>query len=107
MPKQNVYLQSVEHPERKYLVLKYDEATRTATLRGLLAPFDVKPFTKEKVQSMGYKLVKEPSHAKPEGIREGLQAGGEDRGRAGGAEGAHDAPESPSAGDEAGSGEAA
>ncbi len=63
MAKAKVYLQSVKRPELKYEILKYDEKTKTATLQGKHGEFEVKPFTKEKVQKDGYTLVKENANA--------------------------------------------
>lgn len=52
-----VYLQSVKNPNAKFRVLKYDEKTKTATLKGTYGNFTISPFTKEKVKGDGYTLV--------------------------------------------------
>ena len=59
MPTQTVYIQSVKKPELKYEVLDYDDATKTATLKGERGHFKITPFTPTKVKADGYRLVKE------------------------------------------------
>jgi hypothetical protein len=58
-----VYLQSVKNPELKFKVLKFDPATKTATIKGTYGNFEITPFTKEKVVTDGYTLVSEPDPA--------------------------------------------
>lgn len=53
------YLQSVKNPELKFLVLKYDAATKTATLQGRAGTFPITPFTPAKVKEDGYILITE------------------------------------------------
>jgi len=60
--KTKVFLVSTKNPALRYEVLAFDAATQTATLQGKLAPFEVKPFTKEKVIADGYTLQKEEVH---------------------------------------------
>jgi hypothetical protein len=108
MPRQKVYLQSIKNPSRRYLVLRYNPDTKTATLQGAHGgTFDVKPFTKEKVLKDGYTLVKDDDHAITTGVPQELPAGGKDSQGAGGTEGAHAETTSAPAGDEEGVSEAA
>ena len=53
-----LYLQSVQNPELTYKIVKFDAATKTATLQGKYGTFTIEPFTKEKVTSDGYTLLK-------------------------------------------------
>lgn len=53
-----VYIQSVKNEKAKFKVLKFDPATKTATLKGTYGNFTITPFNKEKVEGDGYKLIK-------------------------------------------------
>ncbi len=58
MQKQRLFLVSVKNPSLRYEILKFDVATKTATLTGKSGPFQVKGFTKEKVKRDGYTVEK-------------------------------------------------
>jgi hypothetical protein len=57
--KAKVYLVSVQDPNLRYEVVRYNPVTNAATLQGRYGPFEVKPFNKTKIQKDGYRLVKE------------------------------------------------
>lgn len=59
MAKPRVYLVSLKDPTKRYEVLKFNQATNTATLQGKYAPFEKKPFTKAQITKDGYRLVRE------------------------------------------------
>jgi hypothetical protein len=53
---QKVFVQSLKDPTKRYEVVKFDEDTKTATLRGQYAEFQIRPFTKKSLADKGYAL---------------------------------------------------
>lgn len=61
----------LKHPERADLsweILKYDRATKKATLRGAYATIEV-DFDMEQLKAKGYQLVKGEDDAKQPGVQ--------------------------------------
>jgi hypothetical protein len=54
-----IFLYSVVDPSLRYELLSYNATRKTARLMGKEGEFEMKQFTHEKLQQMGYKLVRE------------------------------------------------
>lgn len=53
------YLQSAKNPDLRFEIVKFDPATKTATLKGKYGHFEMANFSREKVTKEGYTLVTE------------------------------------------------
>jgi len=61
------YLQSAKNPALKFEILGFDDATKSAKIKGEHGVFVISPFTKEKITKDGYTLVVEkPTLGDPE-----------------------------------------
>jgi hypothetical protein len=63
------YIQSDKNPDIRYYVKSFNPDTKTATIAGRGAEFEIHPFTKEKLAEDGYTLkIEEVPDAKSPGV---------------------------------------